>query len=54
MDAVYHVQLWVDQMSGQTWGWFSTLSKYEWMVVLGICSAFGFLCMRGIVNRGKI
>ena len=54
MDKFYQTQFWVNQMLGETWAWFSTLSKVEWMVLLGICSAFGFLCMRGIANRGTL
>ena len=54
MNTFYQVQNWFIQMLNETWAWFSTLSKVEWMVVLGICSAFGFLCMRGIANRGTL
>lgn len=52
MEMIHQVKLWVFQMLNETWAWFSTLTKVEWMVVLGICSAFGFLCMRGIAGRG--
>ncbi|TWU27366.1 hypothetical protein [Bythopirellula polymerisocia] len=54
MNTFYQVQNWFIQMLNETWAWFSTLSNVEWMVVLGICSAFGFLCMRGIANRGTL
>lgn len=54
METIYQVQHRVIQLSHETWAWFSTLTKVEWMVVLGICSAFGFLCMRGMANRGTL
>ncbi|QEG32774.1 hypothetical protein Pr1d_00340 [Bythopirellula goksoeyrii] len=52
MEMIHQAKHWVFQMLNETWAWFSTLTKVEWMVVLGICSAFGFLCMRGIASRG--
>lgn len=54
MDYVYEAQVWIHTTIQQTWSWFSTLSQQEWMVVLGIVTVFGFLCMRGFTHRGTL
>ncbi len=54
MKYINLVQAWLLGMKGQTWQWFSTLSQQEWMVVLGIIAALGFLCMRGFTQRGTL
>lgn len=36
-----------------SWLWFAQLSREEWIVVLGVCCALGFLCMRGYGSRAN-
>jgi hypothetical protein len=31
----------------KTWGWFNGLSREEWLVVLAVVCASGFVCMLG-------
>lgn len=38
---------------GDVWTWFSRLSREEWVVVLAVVSALGFLCMLGYGSRSK-
>ncbi|MEM6799223.1 MAG: hypothetical protein AAF589_06885 [Planctomycetota bacterium] len=38
---------------GTSWRWFSALNREEWMVVLAVCCALGFLCMRGYGSRSN-
>lgn len=40
-----------NSLSGDTWAWFSNLTREEWLVVLAVVSAAGFLCMRGFGSR---
>jgi hypothetical protein len=54
MQYVYETQAWLTNIKSETWRWLSTLSQHEWMVVLGICAALGFLCMRGFTHRGTL
>ena len=35
------------------WRWFTLLSREEWLVVLAIAAACGFLCMRGFGSRNE-
>ncbi|QDU56269.1 hypothetical protein [Aeoliella mucimassa] len=39
---------WCNSAVSGTWHWFNTLNREEWMVVLAVGSALGFLCMRGL------
>jgi len=41
----------VTQAPAQTWQWFNTLSREEWMVVLVVVCAAGFLCLLGFQSR---
>lgn len=34
------------------WVWFDSLSREEWLVVLAVCCASGFLFLRGWGKRG--
>lgn len=34
------------------WIWFDTLSREEWLVVLAVCCAIGFLFLKGMGRRG--
>lgn len=34
-----------------TWNWFNGLNRGEWMVVLAIVAATGFLCMLNMHTR---
>lgn len=44
---------WYDSMMSGTWNWFNTLSREEWMLVLGVSAACGFLCMKGFGSRAN-
>lgn len=33
------------------WHWFNSLSREEWIVVLGVACVCGFLCLRGFGSR---
>lgn len=39
--------------SAETWNWFNTLTRDEWMIVLVLVTALGFLCMRGYGSRSS-
>lgn len=41
------------QVRGDVWGWFSRLTREEWVVVLAVVSVLGFLCMLGYGSRSK-
>ncbi len=43
----------LNAISGNTWAWFNGLSREEWVVVLGVAAACGFLCMRGYGSRNN-
>ena len=34
-------------MADDSWNWFNGLHREEWMVVLAVAAASGFLCMLG-------
>ena len=34
------------------WVWFDTLSREEWLVVMAVCCAIGFLFLKGWDQRG--
>jgi hypothetical protein len=36
---------------GQTWQWFNSLNREEWMVVLAITFACGFVALLGFQTR---
>ncbi|HEY4234771.1 MAG TPA: hypothetical protein VGM76_15155 [Lacipirellulaceae bacterium] len=40
-------------VSGDVWQWFNSLTREEWVVVLGVTSVLGFLCMLGYGSRSK-
>jgi hypothetical protein len=40
-------------VSGDVWQWFNALTREEWVVVLGVVSVLGFLCMLGYGSRSK-
>jgi hypothetical protein len=54
MEYIYDAQAWLTATKGEIWRWFNTLSQHEWMVLLGIVAALGFLCMRGFAHRGNL
>ena len=33
------------------WHWIQSLNMQEWFLLLGICAAAGFCCMRGMGSR---
>ncbi len=43
----------INNVQGDTWAWFSNLSRDEWMVVLVVATFLGFLCMRGFGSRSS-
>ena len=54
------LELFLEQISGaasyvhnDVWGWFSQLTREEWVVVLAVVSVLGFFCMLGYGSRSK-
>ena len=50
------IQRFVDlthQYRGDVWDWFNRLNREEWVVVLVVVCALGFLCMLGYGSRSK-
>jgi len=39
------------EMPGHTWGWFNGLNREEWLVVLTIVCACGFVSLLGFTSR---
>ena len=39
------------ELPGHTWNWFNALSREEWMVVLAITFAAGFVALLGFQTR---
>lgn len=37
----------VENIPGETWQWFNTLNREEWLVVLTVVCACGFVAMLG-------
>ena len=35
------------------WQWFNSLTREEWVVVLGVVCVMGFFCMLGYGSRSK-
>jgi hypothetical protein len=35
-----------------TWAWFDALSREEWLIVMAVCCAIGFLFLKGWGQRG--
>lgn len=54
MHFIYDAQAWLNATCGEVWQWLNTLSQHEWMVLLGIVAALGFLCMKGFAHRGTL
>lgn len=51
--AKEHVMGFFNGVLSDTWRWFTLLNREEWIVVLAIAAACGFLCMRGFGSRSK-
>lgn len=47
----YAGQVFAEQ-SRHLWVWFDSLNREEWLLVLGVCCAVGFLMMKGWGKRG--
>jgi hypothetical protein len=41
----------VAELQGATWQWFSGLNREEWLVLLAVVCACGFLSLRGFHGR---
>jgi hypothetical protein len=41
----------VGEVQGQVWSWFSGLNREEWLVLLAVVCACGFLSLRGMQSR---
>jgi hypothetical protein len=48
IDSVYHR---ATQLPDNTWAWFNNLSREEWMVVLAVTFACGFVTLLGFQTR---
>jgi hypothetical protein len=54
MDTFYNtINDWYAAIAGGTWAWFNSLSREEWVVVLAVACACGFLCMKGFGSRSN-
>jgi hypothetical protein len=42
---------WIRLSVEDGWHWIQSLNMQEWFLLLGICAAAGFCCMRGIGAR---
>jgi hypothetical protein len=42
---------WIRDSLGDGWRWILSLDTQEWFLLLGICAAAGFCCMRGTGAR---
>lgn len=42
---------WIKQSYQDGWQWILSLNSQEWFLLLGICAAAGFCCMRGTGAR---
>jgi hypothetical protein len=42
---------WLNSAVHDGWHWVTTLNLQEWLLLLGITAAAGFLCMRGFGSR---
>jgi hypothetical protein len=40
-----------DRILQTSWSWISSLNKEEWLLLLIVVTALGFLCMRGFGSR---
>ena len=47
------VSLYCKGVMTDIWRWFATLDHQEWIVVLAVVSACGFMCMRGFGSRSN-
>jgi hypothetical protein len=45
----YFEYIWdsANEVPGNTWAWFNALNREEWLVVLAVVCACGFVCMLG-------
>jgi len=44
----------MQSMFHETWVWFNRLNQQEWIAMLAVVAALGFLCMRGFSGRGNL
>ena len=42
---------WIRLSLEDGWHWVQSLNMQEWFLLLGICAAAGFSCMRGMGSR---
>ncbi len=43
--------LWCGDVLHNIWVWLDRLDRTEWLMLLGVTTAIGFLCMRGYGSR---
>jgi hypothetical protein len=43
----------IDESYRNTWEWLHHLDRQQWLVLLAVTTALGFLCMRGFGSRAK-
>lgn len=43
----------ISWVASSGWSWFGSLSREEWVVVLAVGCACGFLCLRGFGSRAN-
>jgi hypothetical protein len=52
-DFIHRVLTSSGEFRGDVWDWFNRLTREEWVVVLAMVAAMGFLCMLGFGSRTK-
>jgi hypothetical protein len=52
MESTFNdIWYWLAAAPSNTWQWFNTLGREEWMVVLVVVCAAGFMCLLGFQSR---
>ena len=54
MDFIEPIEDVLQSVFRETWNWFNSLNQEEWIALLAVVAALGFLCMRGFSNRSNI
>lgn len=44
----------LNSMLHESWVWFDGLDQQEWIALLAVVAAAGFMCMRGFRGRGNV
>jgi hypothetical protein len=50
---IYWLSQTISDSRRSAWEWFAHLDRQQWLVLLVVTTAAGFLCMRGFGSRDK-